>query len=1282
MQADFIEVVDIAFDKNNTLYFLDVSGLLRLIDENGLIKTMAGGGFIDPFDPDLTFDGILATETELFQASSFDIADDGSIVIADMGHECVRHVTTDGYIYTMPGSAPCYIFAKERGGVHETQSLPNVVKFDGQGGVVYHDTYDPSFMPPRQSFVKIHPYGLHEVLNSSEPGLDGDGEDFQHAVLNNPANFIINTDGEIIIADTDNKRIRKVRGDNSIVTVGGADSSLNRLTQLSSNKPLGRYKGGNPNMFISERNGSVIFEFSPNGVHLRTIDPMSGHVLHSFSYDADGLLSYISDENSLVTTINRNADNLAEEIISHHGKLTELTYYPDNTLKQVKDPLQNHWDLEYTDNNLTAFTDRNNNRNEFVYDTNGLINSDLNSIGGGWQFSTLNDVENSSTVTMTSSKGRVFEFFKDKTAADGGTTTFIKTYPDNTQEIRTNSKKSSETLLPDGSVSFKRYTGTERLGNNIKFEKIRTITTSSGLSKEFENNLVEVTSDPDIIAPVNESIKTTKINNHDWVTTFSLGIGEFGGYEFTSPENRLSKLELTANNKIRRASVGNFTPLEFEYDDLGRAVRAFKSSGVNQREYSFTYYNSGPMAGELHTITNPLLEVTTFEYDKNGQTTKLILPDLTEVNYTYDANGNLTSLTPPNRPTYFFEYDGKNNETAYKAPVLVGQNSNETRYEFNTDGQIIKKIKPDGSEIIFNYDATTGLPTTTQVPEGTYTYSYNPITGLIETSTSADGIIQSYEYDSFLPIVSSYSGAVKGNVARTYDSLFRVSSRTVNGSNTVAYEYDNDNFITKAGDMIINLDSVSGIISDTELNNLITTEIYDDSADLVIFGASYNGLGIYDFNIVRDKLSRVISRIETINGLSTTFDYQYNSTGQLIEEKINGVVTTTWEYDSNSNRTHVNGTLVASYDNQDRLLAYDSTVFSYTDNGELATKTNGSDITSYRYNSFGALVHVSDSNGLDIEYLIDTAGRRVAKKQNGVIVKSWVYKDGLNPIAELDASGNVVARYVYGDKENVPSYMIKDEDIYRIISNHLGSPVLVVNTLTGIVEQKLSYDTWGNVLSDTNPEFQLFGFAGGMYDVDTKLTHFGYREYDASIGRWTSQDPIRFASFYNNLYVYLNNEPVSSFDDTGLRVRSPNNTRPNNNGRSNQNNHIREKWELREQQRMDKRRERIETENKNNASKLETFVNTLEEFITINCKIAGACLKDKYSSLCLAYKCGGSKSMENYNQNVQCTANGNNYNDGSFFFGEHDEAIPVMTGPEGFNLLKNNCVCIKSVFVQ
>jgi hypothetical protein len=66
-----------------------------------------------------------------------------------------------------------------------------------------------------------------------------------------------------------------------------------------------------------------------------------------------------------------------------------------------------------------------------------------------------------------------------------------------------------------------------------------------------------------------------------------------------------------------------------------------------------------------------------------------------------------------------------------------------------------------------------------------------------------------------------------------------------------------------------------------------------------------------------------------------------------------------------------------------------------------------------------------------------------------------------------------------------PDYMVQGGQIYRIVSDHLGSVRLVVNTSDGTVAQRIDYDEFGNITTDTNPGFQPFGFAGGLYDPDT-----------------------------------------------------------------------------------------------------------------------------------------------------------------------------------------------------
>ena len=79
----------------------------------------------------------------------------------------------------------------------------------------------------------------------------------------------------------------------------------------------------------------------------------------------------------------------------------------------------------------------------------------------------------------------------------------------------------------------------------------------------------------------------------------------------------------------------------------------------------------------------------------------------------------------------------------------------------------------------------------------------------------------------------------------------------------------------------------------------------------------------------------------------------------------------------------------------------------------------------------------------------------------------------------------------------------------------------------------MDYDAFGNVILDSNPGFQPFGFAGGIYDLDTKFTRFGARDYDAQTGRWTAKDPILFAGGDTNLYGYVLSDPVNFIDPLG-----------------------------------------------------------------------------------------------------------------------------------------------------
>lgn len=218
------------------------------------------------------------------------------------------------------------------------------------------------------------------------------------------------------------------------------------------------------------------------------------------------------------------------------------------------------------------------------------------------------------------------------------------------------------------------------------------------------------------------------------------------------------------------------------------------------------------------------------------------------------------------------------------------------------------------------------------------------------------------------------------------------------------------------------------------------------------------------------------------------------------------------------------------------MIEYGTVSNADTPAGELAAKIDSAtgERTVYSYDARGNLLAVTLVDGTQIEYVVDGRNRRIGKQVNGALVEGLLDRGRLGPVAELDVSGNVVARFVYGTMPHVPDSMSKDGTTNRIITDHLGSVRLVVNAETGALAQRMDYDAFGNVVLDSNSRFQPIGFAGGVDDPDTSLTRFGTRDDDPKIDRWTTKEPLPESNGETNLYAYAAGDPVNLIGPSGL----------------------------------------------------------------------------------------------------------------------------------------------------
>ena len=277
----------------------------------------------------------------------------------------------------------------------------------------------------------------------------------------------------------------------------------------------------------------------------------------------------------------------------------------------------------------------------------------------------------------------------------------------------------------------------------------------------------------------------------------------------------------------------------------------------------------------------------------------------------------------------------------------------------------------------------------------------------------------------FLPVISTYdgslltqspwSGPISGSVNWTYDNNYRKTSQRVNGGHTVTFTYDADDLLTGAGAMTLTRNG-NGLLTGTALGTVMDSMTYNTLGEVSTSSSSISGSPVLSTTYARDSLGRISQKSETIQGVTTTYGYTYDTAGRLAEVQQNGVTVSTYTFDANSNRlTEPTGTTTYSYDNQDRLLSAGTTTYTYSANGDLTAKTNPQSPTpnTYAYDVLGNLLSVALPDGTQVEYLVDRENRRIGKKVNGVLQQGFLYENQLEPVAELDGSGNLVARFVY-----------------------------------------------------------------------------------------------------------------------------------------------------------------------------------------------------------------------------------------------------------------------------
>ena len=584
------------------------------------------------------------------------------------------------------------------------------------------------------------------------------------------------------------------------------------------------------------------------------------------------------------------------------------------------------------------------------------------------------------------------------------------------------------------------------------------------------------------------------------------------------------------------------------------------------------------LMGRRTTVTDPLEHTTTTTYDAVGRVTRVTTPDGAETDYAYDLGGRHKSTTDPLERVTRYVYDkyGRlekmvdplQGETLYgydlksRLTSLTDAKGNTTRFEYDPAGRLKKLIYPGGAFEMMTYDLAGRLITRTDRKNVTTTYAYDFASRLTGKTYSDGSPPVSYSYDLGDRMVGTANGV--DTLGWTYDRAGQMLTETsARNSSTVAYSYDaagNRLTLSLNGQLFVSYahDDADRLTSLSREGRVFTFG-YDNANRRLALGYP-NGISTaYDPDEVGQNRSITATRGTDVIARSA---YQHDLAGNRLS-KAHAEYTETYGYDARDRLKQVDRTpgppfashwrnvydpvgnrlseevdgaaTSRTYDERNRLLSSSGSgtngTYTYDHNGNLVSKNDGVSAWAYEWDVENRLRRVLKDGAEVARFTYDPLGRRLEKTAAGATTL-FAY-DGEDVLHQ--SSGAVSRTYIHGPSTDEPLAHEEAGAFRYYHADGLGSIVKLTDA-SGTVAHAYQYDAWGNV--EVGPGTAGYTFTGREWDPETGLFYYRARYYDPKIGRFLSEDPIRFLGGFN-FYSYVGNKPVNRIDPSGLAAGAP-----------------------------------------------------------------------------------------------------------------------------------------------
>ena len=526
----------------------------------------------------------------------------------------------------------------------------------------------------------------------------------------------------------------------------------------------------------------------------------------------------------------------------------------------------------------------------------------------------------------------------------------------------------------------------------------------------------------------------------------------------TSPTGDITSYEYDDARRLTAIVNGLGERIEYTLDLMGNETqRAIKNATQETVYFQTSTYDK--LSQLLNTIS-PLGDETQFEYDANGQQTKIIDamgqhwisqydalkrlvttidPEINEIGYAYDALGRVSSVTDQRGLITTYTYDVFNNQLSQTSP-----DTGLTTYQYNEAGQRIRQTDARGVITEYSYDALSRL-TLVHYPDQAQediTYYYDDTTSQNKGISRLTHVVdqsgsERYRYDGVgnLIQVTQLLEGVPYVTQYAYDLANKITHIKYPYGRLVNYQYDAAGQVTEittqtdafvSEELVINTASYMpfGPLNEMTFSNGVTRSMnFDQSYRLAGLNSTVQQLSYgYDEN---DNITQItnqqdaslneqftydgLSRLKSAQGQYGSLNYTYDSVGnRLTRTKASDASTLSesYHYAQDSNR------LLS-------ILIDDNTVTSerllgYAVNGNIQTDQHASKQLALTYNAQNRLEEVSKNNETVGLYVHNAAGQRVIKvaMQPGAN-QHFQYNLNGQLLSEADYDKQILTEYIY-----------------------------------------------------------------------------------------------------------------------------------------------------------------------------------------------------------------------------------------------------------------------------